>query len=58
MPSVEPVRKPGDLILDRYMPDASPKERDDARDNLRALIHVLARLIARDPLNDDAHDIL
>lgn len=37
-------RQPGDVILDRYMPDASPEAREAARENLRALVRVLLRV--------------
>ena len=43
--------KPGDAILDRYLPNAEPGEREAARQNLRALFAVLIRIaerIARD----------
>ena len=33
----KPPRRPGDLILDKYMPDATPIEREEARFNLRQL---------------------
>ena len=36
-----PDRQPGDLILDRYMPNASLEERETARANLYRLIAVL-----------------
>ena len=34
-------RRPGDLILDRYLKDASEEEREEARDNLRRFAGVL-----------------
>jgi hypothetical protein len=37
-------RRPGDLIIDRYVKDCSPEEREDARENLRAYARVLARI--------------
>ncbi len=40
-------RKPGDLILDRYMPNASHEEREAARENLKALVLVLLRIDER-----------
>ncbi len=36
-------RQPGDLILDRYMPNASQEEREQARANLRGLLAALVR---------------
>lgn len=40
-------RKPGDIILDRYMPDATAEEREQARENLKALAAVLIQIDAR-----------
>jgi hypothetical protein len=44
------IRTPGDIILDRYMPDATPEQREEARNNLnllaRAYIRIISRLIA------------
>jgi len=37
----------GDLILDRYMPDASDKEREAARENLRQYAEVVLRIATR-----------
>ena len=43
-------KSPGDLILDRYMPDATCEEREEARANLKRLaqayITIIERLIA------------
>ena len=36
--------RPGDLILDRYMPNASDAEREEARENLRRFACVLTRI--------------
>jgi len=36
-------RQPGDLILDRYMPNASDEEREVARENLRLLARLLVQ---------------
>ena len=44
-------RRPGDLILNRYMPNATEEEREAARENLRqfAVIVVgIAKRIARE----------
>ncbi len=40
-------RLPGDLILDRYMPDATPEQREDAHANLKAYVAVIMRLNQR-----------
>ena len=40
-------RRPGDFILDRYMPDATPEEREGARENLRRLAKLLLRVHER-----------
>jgi hypothetical protein len=37
----------GDLILDRYMPNATEEVREEARENLRRLAHVLLRIEER-----------
>jgi hypothetical protein len=36
-------RRPGDLILDRYMPNATGEEREEARANLKAYVAVVLR---------------
>jgi len=41
------TRRPGDLILDRYMPNASDVEREEARENLRAYAAVVLRIATR-----------
>ena len=40
-------RRPGDFILDRYMPDATPVQREEARENLRAYAAVVLRIATR-----------
>jgi len=40
-------RRPGDLILERYMPDASEEEREEARANLKAYVALVLRLQER-----------
>jgi len=40
-------KKPGDLIIDRYMPDATGAEREKARSNLRAYLAVVLRIASR-----------
>jgi hypothetical protein len=41
------ARRPGDIILDRYMPNASEAEREEARENLRAYAAVVLRIATR-----------
>ena len=36
--------RPGDLIIDRYMPNASEDEREAARESLRRLARILIRI--------------
>ena len=40
-------KKPGDLIIDRYMPNATETEREEARTNLRAYLAVVLRIASR-----------
>lgn len=40
-------RRPGDLIIDRYMPDASPEVREEARRRLCNYVRVLLRISMR-----------
>ena len=47
MDTQRPKRRPGDLILDHYMPDASDTEREEARENLRAYAAVVLRIATR-----------
>jgi len=37
-------RTPGDIILDKYMPQASAEERDAARQNLQRLARLILRV--------------
>ena len=39
--------RPGDLILNRYVPNATEAEREEARENLKQLARVLMRIEAR-----------
>lgn len=39
--------RPGDFILDRYMPDATAEEREVARENLRAFALVVVGIARR-----------
>lgn len=52
MAETNPNRQPGDLILDRYMPQATPEEREAARTNLRTLLSTLIRIEERHALDD------
>lgn len=36
--------RPGDIILDRYLPSATEEEREHARENLRRLAKYLLRV--------------
>ena len=40
-------RRPGDLILDRYMPNATPDERESARYDLQRLAKLIIRVTER-----------
>lgn len=42
-----PAHRPGDIILDRYLPDASPEQREEARENLRRLARLIVRVHER-----------
>jgi len=44
-PSHKP--RPGDLILNRYMLNATEEEREEARENLRAYATVIMRIATR-----------
>lgn len=37
-------RRPGDQIIDRFLPDISPEERELAHERLRAMVHVVLRI--------------
>jgi hypothetical protein len=43
-----PKRHPGDIIIDRYMPDATPEQREEARENLRRLAKLILRVHERE----------
>ena len=36
-----PEERPGDFLLDRYFPDASPEEREEAREDFTRFVAVL-----------------
>lgn len=42
-----PAHRPGDTILDRYMPHATSEEREIARANLRRFARLLLRVKER-----------
>ncbi len=47
----QPARQPGDGIIDRYLPGASPDEREQARNELKAFaasIFAVAERLARE----------
>ncbi len=39
--------RPGDLFIDRYMPEATEEAREEAHANLRALVALLVRIDER-----------
>jgi hypothetical protein len=43
-----PSRRPGDLLLDRWMPNATPLERERAHENLRAFAQALLKIAIRE----------
>ncbi len=47
METPQRTRRPGDLIIDRYMPNATEDEREAARANLYAFVAVLLRISTR-----------
>lgn len=38
------IRRPGDILLDRYLPDASVEDRERAREAFRAHAQLLIRI--------------
>ncbi|MEI9933169.1 MAG: hypothetical protein WDM89_22215 [Rhizomicrobium sp.] len=50
-------RQPGDVFLDRYMPGASEKEREEARQNLYGFFAVLLEIATRRATEDYAKGI-
>ncbi len=50
-------RRPGDLILDRYMPNATLEEREAARESLRRLARLLIRVHERLALDNPQRTI-
>ena len=49
--------RPGDVFLDRYMPNASDTERENARANLYALLSALLHLEERRAREEDGAEI-
>ncbi len=47
-----PAHRPGDIILDRYLPHATEEEREVARENLRRLARLLIRVHVRRALDN------
>jgi hypothetical protein len=47
MDNAQRARRPGDFVLDRYMPNAAEEEREAARENLRAYAMVVLRIATR-----------
>jgi len=59
-PNPSSPQRPGDLILNRYMPNATEEEREAARENLREFAIVIvgiAERIAKEE-NEQAREIL
>ena len=42
-----PPDRPGDIILDRYLPGASEEKREEARENLKRLARLFIRVRER-----------
>ena len=42
-----PAHRPGDVILNKYLPNASPEEREAARESLKRLARLLIRVHER-----------
>ncbi len=51
--SLDPSHHPGDVILNRYLPDASEEARADAREKLRAFALLMIRIGSR--LEDEGY---
>jgi hypothetical protein len=50
------VSKSADALFDRLMPDATGKEREEARDNLRGFLRALLRVAARHAAEGQSYD--
>ena len=46
--------RPGDIILNRYLPDATEREREEARGNLYEFVDALYRIALR--IAQEEHD--
>jgi hypothetical protein len=57
MSKSSPIRSPGDVILERYMPDATAEEREAARANLYAFVAVLLRIATREATEEAEREI-
>jgi hypothetical protein len=52
-------RRPGQSLIDRYMPNATEEAREEVYTNLRALVALLVRIDERLALEDrERHDSL
>lgn len=51
MPKSVSKRRPGDAILDHYMPEATADEREAVRANLYGFVTVLLRIATREALD-------
>lgn len=49
--------RPGDVILDRYLPSATAEERETARENLYRFARLLIRVHERLALDNPQHSI-
>jgi hypothetical protein len=41
------IKRPGDIFLDRYLPNAAPEKREEARKNLYDFVTILLRIATR-----------
>ena len=53
---MESTPQPGDYILDQRMPDATPEEREAARERLYAFARVLLRIAERQEREADVEN--
>jgi hypothetical protein len=53
----QPGRRPGDLIIDRYMSKATDEEREAAQESLYAYVAVLLRIASRRASEDAESEI-
>lgn len=49
-------RRPGDLLLDKWMPNATPEERERAHDHLRRFAKALLRIAMREVTLEQGND--